>query len=250
GPAEHRPPRTALTGLRRARRERAGAGAVRARPGGRVRPGRHRQDGARPGEHPRARPPDPGTSADPFAPGGGHQDHLSRPPPQKEPVMKKPRVLLADDHRVVAEGLRGLLDPYFDVVGIVSDGRELLAAAKQLDPDVVVLDISMPSLNGIEAARQLRSADSRAKVVFLTMHREVTYAARSLEAGASGFVLKHAAASELVTAIQEALKGGTYITPQVAGDLLDSFRRGIPAGDDALGELTPRQREVLQLVAE
>jgi DNA-binding NarL/FixJ family response regulator len=164
--------------------------------------------------------------------------------------MKGPRVLLADDHRVVAEGLRGLLEPHFDVVGIVSDGRELLAAAKALDPDVVVLDISMPSLNGIDAARQLRAAKSRAKVVFLTMHREVTYAARALEAGASGFVLKHSAPSELVTAIREALQGGTYITPQIAGDLLGSYRRGIPAGAEALDDLTPRQREVLQLVAE
>jgi DNA-binding NarL/FixJ family response regulator len=164
--------------------------------------------------------------------------------------MRKPRVLLADDHRVVAEGLRGLLAPHFDVVGIVSDGRELLSAAKNLDPDVVVLDISMPSLNGIEAARQLRGAHTRAKLIFLTMHREVTFAARSLEAGASGFVLKHSAASELVTAIQEALKGGTYITPQIAGELVGAFRRGSAAGADALGELTPRLREVLQLVAE
>jgi DNA-binding NarL/FixJ family response regulator len=164
--------------------------------------------------------------------------------------MKRPRVLLADDHRVVAEGLRGLLGPHFDVVGIASDGRELLAAAKTLDPDVIVLDISMPSLNGIEAARQMRSAGSRAKMIFLTMHREALYAARCLEAGASGFVLKHSAAAELVTAIEEVLKGGTYITPQVAGELVGSFRRGGPAGDDALGELTPRQREVLQLVAE
>jgi len=164
--------------------------------------------------------------------------------------MKKPRVLLADDHRVVAEGLRSLLEPHFEVAGIVSDGRELLAAAKALDPDVVVLDISMPSLNGIEAACQLRAANSRAKVVFLTMHREVTYAARALEAGASGFVLKHSAASELVTAVQEALKGGTYITPQIAGDLLDAMRHGAPAGAKSPDDLTPRQREVLQLVAE
>jgi DNA-binding NarL/FixJ family response regulator len=159
-------------------------------------------------------------------------------------------VLLADDHRVVAEGLRGLLGPHFDVVGIASDGRELLAAAKTLGPDVIVLDISMPSLNGIEAARQMRGAGCRAKLIFLTMHREATYAARCLEAGASGFVLKHSAASELVTAIQEVLKGGTYITPQIAGELMGSFRRGDSAGDDALGALTPRQREVLQLVAE
>jgi DNA-binding NarL/FixJ family response regulator len=164
--------------------------------------------------------------------------------------MKKPRVLLADDHRVVAEGLRGLLDPCFDVVGIVSDGRELLAAAKDLDPDVVVLDVSMPSLNGIEAALHLRDANSRAKIIFLTMHREVMYAALALEAGGSGYVLKHSAASELVTAIQEALKGGTFISPQIAGDLLKAPRRGIPADIDMLGELTPRQREVVQLVAE
>jgi DNA-binding NarL/FixJ family response regulator len=164
--------------------------------------------------------------------------------------MSRPRVLLADDHFVVAEGLRSLLGPHFDVVGIVSDGRELVAAARTLDPDVVVLDISMPSLSGIEAARQMRAAHSRAKMVFLTMHGEVAYAARALEAGASGFVLKHSAASELVTAIREALKGGKYITPQIAGDLLDSFRRGTPAGAEALDNLTPRQREVLQLVAE
>jgi DNA-binding NarL/FixJ family response regulator len=164
--------------------------------------------------------------------------------------MKKPRVLLADDHCVVAEGLRSLLEPHFDVVGIVSNGRELLTAAKTLDPDAIVLDISMPSLNGIEAARQLRAANSRVKMVFLTMHREATYASRALEAGASGFVLKHSAAAELVTAIQEALKGRTYITPQIAGDLLGSLRRGGSTGAEELGELTPRQREVLQLVVE
>jgi DNA-binding NarL/FixJ family response regulator len=164
--------------------------------------------------------------------------------------MTRPRILLADDHCVVAEGLRSLLEPHFDVVGIVSDGRELLAAAKTLDPDVIVLDISMPSLNGIEAARQMRAAKSRAKMVFLTMHREVTYAVRALEAGASGFVLKHSAPSELVTAIQEALKGGTYVTPQIAGDLVHGSRDGTTAGAVVMRELTPRQREVLQLVAE
>jgi DNA-binding NarL/FixJ family response regulator len=164
--------------------------------------------------------------------------------------MKKPRVLLADDHRVVAEGLRSLLDPCFDVVGIVSDGRELLSVAKQLDPDVVVLDISMPSLNGIEAARQMRAANLRARLIFLTMHREATYAARALEAGGSGFVLKHSATTELLTAIQESLKGGTYITPQIAGDLVHSLQRGASNDVDASGDITPRQREVLQLVAE
>jgi DNA-binding NarL/FixJ family response regulator len=164
--------------------------------------------------------------------------------------MKRPRVVLADDHRVVAEGLRGLLGSCFEVVGIVSDGRELLSAVAELDPDVVVLDVSMPSLNGIEAALHLREAKSRAKVIFLTMHREAMYATLALKAGASGYVLKHAAASELVTAIQEALKGGTYLSPQIAGDLLKASRRDTPGVIDLLGELTPRQREVLQLVAE
>ena len=164
--------------------------------------------------------------------------------------MERPRVLIADDHCVVAEGLRGLLEPQFEVVGIVSDGRQLVAAAKTSDPDFIILDISMPSLNGIEAARQIRAAHSRAKMIVLTMHSEPTYAARALEAGASGFVLKHAAASELVTAIQAALEGGTYVTPQIAGDLLNSIRRGNAAAAGSSEELTPRQREVLQLVAE
>jgi DNA-binding NarL/FixJ family response regulator len=164
--------------------------------------------------------------------------------------MNRPRVLLADDHRVLSEGLKSLLQPYFDVVGIVSDGWELVAASTGLDPDVVVLDISMPSLNGIDAARQLRSASLRAKFVFLTMHREVVYATRALEAGASGFVLKHSAASELVTAIQEALKGRTYITPQIASELVDSYRRCAPTSVVGSSALTPRQKEVLQLVTD
>jgi DNA-binding NarL/FixJ family response regulator len=159
-------------------------------------------------------------------------------------------VLLADDHTVVAEGLRSLLAPHFDVIGLVSDGRELVAAAKALDPDVIVLDISMPALSGIEAARQMRAANVRAKLVFLTMHREAAYAIQALAAGASGFVLKHSAASELVTAIQEVLKGGKYITPQIAGDVLEAMNRGTAAGVSAGDDLTPRQREVLQLVAE
>src|SRR5262249_15380573 len=191
-----------------------------------------------------------GPAGGPLTTRSRYASHLARASAKKEPAMSKPRVLLADDHRVVAEGLRGLLGPYFDVVGIVSDGREVLAATEKLDPDVVVLDISMPSVNGIEAARQLRAAKARVKVIILTMHREATYAALSLEAGASAFVRKTSDSAELATPIQEVLKGGTYVTPQVAGNLVEAFRRGTPAGVDTLGELTPRQREVLQLVAE
>jgi DNA-binding NarL/FixJ family response regulator len=164
--------------------------------------------------------------------------------------MKKPRVLLADDHRVVAEGLRVLLEPHFDVVGIVSDGRDVLTAVKSLDPDIVVLDISMPAPNGIDTARELRAANSRAKVVFLTMHREDTYAERALEAGASGYVLKHSAPSELVAAIHEALGGGKYISPQIAESLVGSSRSGVLGSPRKSSELTARQREVLRLVAE
>ena len=107
--------------------------------------------------------------------------------------MRRPRVLLADDHKIVAEGLRSLLEPEFEVVGTVEDGRALVAAAQKLNPDVIVADISMPLLNGIEAARQLKKGTSQAKIVFLTMHPDVMYATRALEAGASAYVLKHAA---------------------------------------------------------
>jgi len=165
--------------------------------------------------------------------------------------MKKPRILLADDHRMVAEGLRGLLEAEYQLVGIVEDGRALLEAADKLVPDVVVADVSMPLLNGIEAVRQLKKKNKEIAVVFLTMHLDVAYAASAFEAGASGYVLKHSAPSELLTAISSALKGRTYITPLLAGDLLN-YQRNRPKGgkEDGLSSLTSRQREVLQLIAE
>jgi DNA-binding NarL/FixJ family response regulator len=164
--------------------------------------------------------------------------------------MKRQRVLLADDHYMVAEGLRSILALEFDVVGIVSDGRELVVAARSLAPDVIVLDISMPRLNGIEAARQIHAANPRVKLIFLTMHSDATYAVRALEAGASGFVLKHSATSELITAVRAALDGGTYVTPQVAGNLLGAARQGTPSSGEVPTDITPRQREILQLIAE
>jgi DNA-binding NarL/FixJ family response regulator len=164
--------------------------------------------------------------------------------------MTRPRVLLADDHQIVAEGLRSLLEPEFELVGIVADGRAALAAVETLRPDVVVLDITMPSLNGIEAARQLEAAGSTVKVIFLTMHRDAAYAARALDAGAVGFVLKHAAAAELVTAIRHALQGRIYVTPLIAADLLQEYREREPGRTSTFDQLTPRQREVLQLVVE
>lgn len=164
--------------------------------------------------------------------------------------MKRARVLLADDHKIVAAGLQGILEPEFELVGTVQDGRALLKAARELRPDVIVVDISMPLLNGIEAVRQLKKANDRAKVVFLTMHPDVTYASRAFEAGASGYVLKHSAPAELVTAIREALKGRTYVTPMIAGELMRSYQDGSGKRKDPIRTLTPRQREVLQLLAE
>jgi DNA-binding NarL/FixJ family response regulator len=164
--------------------------------------------------------------------------------------VKRPRVLIADDHRIVAEGLRGLLEPEFDLVGIVENGRELLAAVEKFCPDVIVADISMPLLNGIEAVRQIKKTHDNIKIVFLTMHPDLTYAVSAFEAGASGYVLKHSAPSELVAAIQSALRGKTYVTPLLAGELMQFYKEKKPAGRDELTKLTSRQREVLQLLAE
>ena len=164
--------------------------------------------------------------------------------------MTRPRVILADDHKIVADGLRGLLEHEFDLVANVQDGRALVASAAELHPDVIVADISMPRLNGIEAAQQLRKSGSEAKIVFLTMHADVMYAMRAFDAGASGFVLKHSAASELTTAIREVLAGRTYTTPLIAKELVEAYRQRAKKDADPLRQLTPRQREVLQLLAE
>jgi len=164
--------------------------------------------------------------------------------------MKKPRVLLADDHKIVLEGLKSLLGSEFEVVGSVGDGRALVEQAATLHPDVIVADISMPQLNGIEAARQITKTDKNIKIVFLTMHLDATYAANAFEAGASGFVLKHSAPSELVSAIHEAMKGKTYVTPLIAGDLIHSYQEGVSPEKVLSKKISPRQREVLQLLAE
>ncbi|HVJ81276.1 MAG TPA: response regulator transcription factor [Planctomycetia bacterium] len=164
--------------------------------------------------------------------------------------MNRRRVLLADDHAILAEGLRALLEPEFEVVGVVGDGRALVAAAKRLNPDVIVADIGMPQLNGIEALAKLREEGVEAKVVFLTMYRETAYARRAMDLGAQGYVLKHSVSVELQTAVREVLRGQTYVTPQIAGELLRSYRDDSARSVDGPETLTSRQREVLQLVAE
>jgi len=164
--------------------------------------------------------------------------------------MKRPSVLLADDHRIVAEGLRSLIEPEFELVGIVEDGRALLEAAEKLRPDVIVADISMPLMNGIEAVRRIRKTNRDVKVIFLTMHPDVTYAVSALEAGALGYVLKHSAPSELSVAIRSALRGKTYVTPLLAGEFIEGRKKGSQERREEPAYLTRRQREVLQLLAE
>lgn len=163
--------------------------------------------------------------------------------------MIRPRVLLADDHQIVAQGLSSILEPEYELVGIAKDGRELVSAFQKLRPDVVVTDISMPSLNGLEAARQIRKIDDRARIIFLTMHLDADFATAAFQLGASGYLLKHSAAEELETALSEVLRGRVYITPRIAGTVLAALAEGEEAEESADG-LTPRQREVLQLVAE
>lgn len=165
-------------------------------------------------------------------------------------ITPKPRVLLADDHRIVAEGLKSLLNSEFELAGIVEDGHELVAACKRLQPDVIVADITMPHLNGLDALTTLKRNNPNVKVVFLTMHHEAAYARRALDAGAAGFVVKHAASTELVLAIRAALQGGTYLTPSLAGQVLRSIQQEPASANDPAAHLTPRQREILQLLAE
>ena len=164
--------------------------------------------------------------------------------------MSMPRVLIADDHKIVVEGLKKLLSPEFEIAGAVEDGRELVKAAEELRPDVIVADISMPGLNGIEAVRQIKKVHKEIKVVFLTMHPDVAYAASAFKAGASGYVLKHSAPDELVTAIRAALQSKTYVTPLIAGKLLQFYEQGPSGQAETVSVLSSREREVLQLLAE
>jgi DNA-binding NarL/FixJ family response regulator len=158
--------------------------------------------------------------------------------------------LLADDHRMFAEGIKGLLAPEFDLLEVVEDGQALLEAAERLRPDVVVADITMPRLNGIDATKRLKQMDDRMRVVLLTMHPDIAFVRRAFDAGASGYVLKHSAPDELIAAIRAALTGKTFVTPTLAGELMNRAT-GAPGGSsDPVAILTPRQREILQLVAE
>jgi DNA-binding NarL/FixJ family response regulator len=161
-------------------------------------------------------------------------------------MKRRGRVLLADDHAIVAEGLSTILKSRFDLVGTVGNGSALIDATRKLRPDVIVADIDMPVLSGLEALRRLKAARSDAKVIFLTMHADAQLATEAFRAGASGYVLKQSAGEELIAAIQEVLQGKTYLTPLITKDVITTLTESTPPSGV---ELTPRQREVLQLIA-
>lgn len=162
--------------------------------------------------------------------------------------MMKPRILIADDHSILVAGLKKLVEEACEVVGTVEDGRALIEAAERLKPDLILLDISMPLLNGLDAARQLKKLVPDSKLLFLTMHSSPTYATEAFKAGANGYLLKQSAASELPNAIAAVLRGQTYLTPAITREVLETALQ--PALRQSLSALTPRQREVLQLIAE
>jgi len=161
--------------------------------------------------------------------------------------MSKPRVLLADDHTLLLEAFQKLLADECEIVGVATNGRALVTAAATLCPDVIVVDVTMPLLNGIDAARQIKQTSPDVRIIFLTMNEDPNLAAEAFRAGASGYLLKRSAASELVTAIREVVKHRSYITPLVAEGLVGSMLHGLEIRPTTL---TPRQREIVQLVAE
>jgi DNA-binding NarL/FixJ family response regulator len=166
-----------------------------------------------------------------------------------EVFVTPPRIMLADDHTILLEAFRKLLEPHFEIVGIVSDGRALLDAAPNLKPDVIVVDVGMPLMNGLEAGLRLKEMMPSAKIIFLTMNDDPDLAVNAMRSGASGYLLKRSAAAELIHAIHLALKGKSYVTPQIARGMEKAFINN-PNPKDRAKALTPRQREVVQLLAE
>ena len=163
--------------------------------------------------------------------------------------MKRPRILLAEDHTLVAEALQKLLEPQYEIVGIVSDGRALLATAQELKPDLAFVDIGMPLLNGLDAARQLRELMPHLKIIFLTMNEDPNIASAALALGASGYLFKTSAGAELLKAVQQVLRGQPYVTPRISEQMQAAFIRD-PNPKRRDKHLTMRQREVVQLLAE
>jgi DNA-binding NarL/FixJ family response regulator len=165
-------------------------------------------------------------------------------------MTNRSRILIADDHNLMAELCQRLLEPEFDVVGVVNDGRALVRAACELKPDVVVLDIAMPILNGLDAGRQLKKMFPAVKLVYLTMNSDVALAAEAFRRGASGYLLKTCAAADLVRAVRDVLRSRTYLSPALSRDTISFLRTKENKLVDESELLTNRQREVLQLLAE
>ena len=163
--------------------------------------------------------------------------------------MKRSRVLLADDHRMLLDALKELLEPTYEVVALVTDGRALLKAAEKLQPDIVVIDIAMPQLNGLDAGRQLKQSMPSLKLIFMTMNEDPYLVGEAFRAGASAYLLKQAAGLELNRAIEAVLKGSSFVTPSVAKGL-DNISMRDPKNREVAPQPTARQREVIQLLAE
>jgi DNA-binding NarL/FixJ family response regulator len=164
--------------------------------------------------------------------------------------MRDTRVLLADDHPLFLAGLRALLEPEFQVVGAVNDGRALVDAAARLQPDVVILDISLPLLNGIDSARQIKKLMPDTKILFVTMHANPAYLKAALAAGASGYILKTSAREELLGALEDVIRNRLHVSPGFADEIVNQFERHPRSLSNTRPVLTTRQREILQLVAE
>jgi DNA-binding NarL/FixJ family response regulator len=163
--------------------------------------------------------------------------------------MNRPRVILADDHTLVLDALKNLLEPEFDVVGIFADGLSLIESAPKLNPHVIVLDIGMPTMNGLNAGQRLKQMMPLVKLIYLTMNQDPDMAGEAFRLGASAYLLKNSAASELVRAIREVVRGGFYVTPLMTKDMVGSFVQNFKRRKST-NHLTLRQKEVLQLLAE
>lgn len=168
--------------------------------------------------------------------------------------MKKIKILIADDHKILRQGIISLLksQPDLEVVGEAHDGKEAVEKTKELKPDVVLMDIGMPDLNGLEATRQIKKYDSKIKVLILTIHKNEEYIFQSLQTGASGYLLKETAVEDLISAIHSAYKDDSFLSPSISKTVIDAFLRKSAKGRDptAFDTLTPREREILQLIAE
>jgi DNA-binding NarL/FixJ family response regulator len=163
--------------------------------------------------------------------------------------MKRPRVILADDHTLVLDALKNLIEPEFEVVGIFADGHSLVEAAPKLNPNVIVLDIGMPTMNGLNAGQRLKQEMPLVKLIYLTMNQDPDIAGEAFRLGASAFLVKNSAATELLQAIREVVRGGYYVTPLMTKGMVGSFVQNFKRRKSKT-QLTLRQKEVLQLLAE